>query len=522
MFAQTFVLPNAYEATHISPLIVRPMSTSCYSLSGGYISPTAYGPVDLYIAGWGTPLYGASSEVTWRFTAVDDPTSTLQQGTLPYFEVADLEVGSVLNTATNRTNILVAYYKLGVGHFVDVYEVTTSLSNPIVPVSSMQLSASTTYGRIRMDCHSVHTAGLVWENPGAGIETIMNKEGSWSLVSILDGTAGQSGPDMAFAYNNNKLNVHYVYHDNAGTITESVVDYNTFWAVPGVVVPNVQDVNSVGANIGSRLVLDCPDHYDNADNWAYTYTDGTNKEVYVRFIDYNGAAVATTVSVNSGALGNASIAGMYEAYAPTLHYGNGAIGGSTEQINVAWYITDGSLNGYVGLQMNADGTGLLSTPDYLILPNAFTAAPYILRKGVAYSKSDAKSVPSFLYATYYDYNNVTGSYQLHHAFHKWGDIAFKEGATAIGKQQGAAAGFDIYPNPFQDNLSAAVTLQESGVLQLSLLDLAGRAVWQTQARLGAGTHRIAVKDLGKLAPGAYVLHAAFNNRQVGSRMITKQ
>lgn len=519
MLAQTFVPPNAIESTHVNPLIVRPESTACYSLSGSYVSPTAYGQVDMYLAGWGLSI--ASSELVWQFTVIDDPSTVLAQGSFVYSNVTDMEVGSVRNTTTNRTNILVAYYKQGAGHFVDVYEVTPSSATPVSFVTSMQLSHSPVYGRIRIDCNSVYVAGIVWGDAGNGIQTIMNDGGNWSPVSTLDGTIGQVGADIAFSYNHNKLNVHYVYHNNAGTITESVIDYNTVLIPPGTTVyPTIQDINITGSPIGSRLVLDCPDHYEDADNWAYTYTDASHQKVYVRFIDNNSTAVPATVVVNDGTLGITSIAGLYDTYTPALHYGSKGINGHTEQINVGWYITDGSFNGYIDVQMNTDGTAVVSTPDYLMLPNAFTPNYNVFSTGLAFSKSDLKSVPNYLYATYYDYNNVTNMYQLHHAYHKWSDIAFK--GTSIDEQQHTVASYFIHPNPFQNCLQASVTLQESGTLQFRLLDITGRQVWQLETTLSKGTHKVTAEDLSGLMPGTYVFTATCNGQKIGTRIITKR
>lgn len=519
MLAQTFVPPSAFESTHVNPLIVRPEFTACYSLSGSYTSPIAYGQADMYLAGWGLSI--ASSEFIWQFTVIDDPTTVLAQGSFIYSDVTNMEVGSVRNKITNRTNILVAYYKQGVGHFVDVYEVTTSVAAPVSFVTSITLSHSPVYGRIRIDCNSVYAAGIVWDDAGNGIQTIMNDGGNWSPVSTLDGTIGQAGPDIAFSYNHNKLNVHYVYHDNAGTITESVIDFNDLLTPPGITVyPTIQDVDFTGSPIGSKLVLDCPDNYGDADNWAYTYTDASHQKVYVRFIDNNSAAVPTTAIVNDGTLGITSIAGMYDTYTPTLHYGSKAIGGHTEQIHVGWYITDGSFNGYIDVEMNTDGTSIVSTPDYLMLPNAFTPNHNVFSNGIAFSKSDLKSVPNYLYATYYDYNNVTNMYQLHHAYHKWGDIAFK--GTSINEQEHAVASYFIHPNPFRNSLNASVTLQDKGVLQFRLLDITGRQVWQLETTLSKGTHKVTAEDLDELIPGTYVLTAMCNGQKIGTQIITKQ
>jgi hypothetical protein len=482
----------------------------------------------MYLSGWNTPVNGATSEFIYNFTDPGNPASVVFSGAFPYHDVADLEVGAVYNTSTGKFNLLVAYYQLGVGHFLDIYDLETSPVTQIVLVNTMQLSNSTAYGRIRMDFHRTDAAVITWAYPGVGIQTMAGQNGNWSNVTTLDGTLGESGPDVALSHAGDIL-ANYVYYNNAtGAITKSIVDLNTLLASPGLVSPLVEDVNFTSPGLWDfRVVIDCPDHYD-VKNWAYTYTDQSSN-IWVRHIDHHSSGTYNTISVNSGVLGNIATAGLYEAYAPSLHYGNDAIGGGTGQITVGWYTTDGStFAGYIGLEMKEDGGALISDPDYMALPDAFTANFYPYA-GMSFSKgSDAGIVPPFLYTTYYDYNDAINQYQLHHAFHKWNNTVFKGGGapectytrprTALVPE----TGISIYPNPFDDIISASVSLAQDGQVQLDLTDITGRLIARQQSALTKGKHLVKMSGLKALVSGTYLLSVSVNDRKVDVKKLTKQ
>jgi hypothetical protein len=547
LFAQSFVAPNAVEYTFGDPMVHPAGNTSCYSLEAGYayfpdMVPaigTAY--ANLYVAGWNNQDIGGMHEVTVLLTASGDPSNVLWKASIPYTDVQDLEVGSLRNTATNNTNVLVAYYKPGTGHMLDIYELSPSPANPYQLINQMVLSNSPTYGRIRMDFHATYDCAIAWVNtqpgPNKGIQTIVYTNNTWSGVTTLTGTANKTGVDIAVTrviepVNNSGIAypLHFVY-SGGGFVTEASVDMTTLAASPGFVTPSVNDNFYVGAGLNSRLVLDCADFsrsstVANGSAWAYTYSDGMN--IIVRTRNATLPAAQTAI-VTSGMLGNSPldpVGGVYRVFNPAINYGAGYPGSLQEEIMVTWYATDGgSNNGYMGLQMDPNATSVISTYDYLLLPHANTPTmdPSFV-SGIALSKTGPKAVHQFLYATYYDIDPSTGDYQLHHAFHKWGDVVFKgEGSTgAPAKIIAGTTSIDTYPNPFSNMLSTSVSLREAGVLRLELHDLAGRLVWQSQSTLAKGNHEVRTEDVKGLSAGTYMLSASLNNRKIGTRMVVKQ
>lgn len=519
--AQTYMAPNAPEFPYGDPNVANPMTVSSYSFRS-WNTATAFGLVDVYLAAWANPEPGAQSEVTWQF-ANPGTTGMITNGSIPYFDVADLEVAAVQNFATGNTQILVAYYRNGAGHFLDIYDITSSPGTPVVYNSTMLLSGSSNYGRIRMDASSVGLTevAIVWDYPGIGLQTMVGQAGSWSGVTDLAGTAGETGPDVAFNRTMGGTDVHYVYHDIAGTtITESIVPYLSLMGSPGSITPAIEDINTIPVPIQSRLVLDCPDDY-NVRNWAYTYTDQNLLEVFVRYVDHNTTGMPDTKRTNAGFdLGNIPTYGQFKVFSPTLHYGYGDIsgGGASNQINVAWYAA-GSFNGYIGLEMKADGSGLVGAGDYWMLPNASTPTPIPnLPKvtSIAYSKGDLKYAPDYLYAAFHDYDPASGLFTLHHTFHKWADMVFK------GTVDLKAAEAGIYPNPFRDVLHTSITLEKQGVVKLELLDITGKVITQKRSSLEKGVHDLEINGLQAYAPGTYLLRTSLDGTAIGSKIVVKQ
>jgi hypothetical protein len=348
--------------------------------------------------------------------------------------------------------IYVAYEHYGFN--LDIYDVTTSPTNPIVLNNTINL---TTPGfgyfghRIRMYSQR-NRAAIVWDNPFVGLQTIGCEDGNWGTVKDFNGTYGEMDPDLAISdVSNSDPYVRVVYRNTAGNlITTSTFDFDDLFNPGTTVSYGIEDLNSLTVPINSKLVLDSKE-VDDYKNWAYTYTDQNNLEVFVRIMYNPVYPGAYTVVANDGSQGNANIYGMYNVYSPTLHYGGGP-SGSSEEITLGWYATNGSYNGYIGSIIKPDGFGAINNLDYLELPNAITASPYpynpgmssfpyIFNSGIAFSKLNDDIPTEFMYAAYYDYDASSNDHVLHHAFHKWTNTIFKK---QFDYNNNAVK---LYPNP---------------------------------------------------------------------------
>ncbi|RQO31114.1 hypothetical protein DBR32_10445 [Taibaiella sp. KBW10] len=533
--AQVFTTPLASEFIYAPFGVKKPTGTANYSMKN---VNTGFGLTDLYLSAWNSNLPGTAGEFIYHFTNPSNPTSTVSQGAFQYPDATDINVGIVWDGNISDYVVLVSYYSFSMGgHYLDIYNMTGSPGSPLSLGTTINLSSSSTYGRIRMDSHKLYGVAITWDYPGIGIQTMVGNAGNWSGITTLSGTKKYSGPDVAFSHSSGPLNVHFVYKNPpTGTIIESVLDWNVLLAVPfgstATMTALVEDVNSGPASI-SDLVLDCPDHYD-VENWAYSYTDGSR--IYVRHMDYHSASAPATVIVNNGSLGNAATDRRYKATAPALHYGDGGAGGTTGQITVGWYTTGGIGSQYIALEMKESGTSLISAPDYMRLPNSLNSFSYPV-SAIAFSKiSDGQGglAPDFLYATYFtEKSSGSSNYLLHHAFHKWNNPVFRGGGSTppqfhadCGKHASqyvaAAVQTVAYPNPFHAAFTNTVTMNEQGLVQLSLTDVTGRMVAQRTVTLPKGYHLVKMDGLDQLNAGTYFLTTTINGQKNSTQVIAKQ
>lgn len=524
--AQTFVPPAAHEQVYNNWDIGYSGDISCFSFHDNKTG-TAWGDVDVYLAGFGFGF----GEVTVQFTTPGDPTNVVYKGNLTglqgnsnYQDASYLQVGAVYNEMTGTVQVLVAYQ--WAGFKVDIFDITPSATDPVVYNSTIDLSFPSTLNlfdhRIRMDCDSrdLSRVAIVWDNnPLAGnLQTIGCVYGIWGNIKTIPGTAGASVPDIAMSHTRTpEYYLHYVYYDAAGMrINKSILAFDDLMDLSTTIVtPSLEDVNYLGTALNSNLVIDSKDE-DDSKSWAYTYTDQNALGVHVRLVENNSGTPPTTVTVNTGVLGNTSIYGQYNVYSPSLNYGSR--GSQEDEITVGWYNTNNSYNGYIGLIMKPDGTGLISDADYLEMPNAFTPSPYpnTGKSGIAFSKADADHTANrHVYTVYYD-RVTTYSDQLHHAYHLRGFTRFNE--TKKLDLNSAA----IYPNPFSDVLNTSVTLEEAGTVRLALLDIAGRVVKQQEIKAEKGTYPVQLSELSSIVPGTYFLKTSVSGKTINTRTVIKK
>lgn len=513
-YAQTFTTGVAPEHVFSSSHVSDPDNVSAFSTLH---VESAYGMHSIVLAGWGNSTPGHYSEVAWQYMDLNLPI-VIDKGVLPYDDVAELDVSLIYDNSVSGTSvsqILVAYYRYGVGHFLDFYSITPSSTAPVL-TNSMQLSTSPRYGRIRVDCFNKGLAAVVWDHPGEGIKVMAGyASGQWSAPVTLMTSTDQTEPDVAVTRAGGNSTIYLVTHNSLGTITLGNLDWNYVLAqtTPTATFLNVEDVNNV-QNLNTKIVLDCPDlcMYQ---NWGYTYGDLEN--VFVRTRDHFSSASPFTVSVNSGALGNTPTVGSFKAFSPTIHYGLTEFGNSwTDHVSTGWYATNGNdKNLYAGIQMKADGLSFVNAPDYMGLPNSETTTPISSPPGIAYSKSDLEGVTNYLYAAYYDFDESMGEYRLHHAFKPWGSATFK-GSKDLSRATGT------YPNPFTDVIHTTVELKENGTVKLELFDINGKVVSQQSAELLAGSHEMKVQNLHNVASGVYFLNTTINGKRMAEQTVIKK
>lgn len=457
-----------------------------------------------------------------------------QQGYV-YPNCKDLCMGYLNDQVKGKQNILVAYYRQGVGHFLDIYEITNSTSAPLVLDTTFTLSKSPAYGRISMDTHDpLLGIVIVWQKPGTGIQAMVSNAGVWSGITTLSGTVDESAPDVAFSHSTGPpvgpLNAHFVYRNKTtGFVTTSSLDWPLLQTVPflttATMTPVIEDINTDPSVLAARsnMVIDCPDHYPDED-WAYTYTDGVGVFVRLRI-----GPNMRMLRVNDGSLGNADMVGpgIFFADNPTINF-SGPMG-----IYVGWYsrFLSGDSH-YIGLRMSPDGNSLFSAPDYMRLPNSVSAYSFS-NSGVAFSKmNDINNGinPKFMYATFFKQKAGVPAYTLHHTFHPWFNPLFGTGGGNTYQCPGAQndkplaipAKTKVYPNPFYNSIATVVDVPAAGTAELRLIDITGRLVVQQVKSLGKGTQIVRLDGLEQLTAGTYSLSIIVNGKNKGSQMVVKQ
>jgi len=518
--AQNFEPSMAHNFVYSTPLNAFPTDEiSCHSFRAGGLAPTAWGDVDVYLSGRGSKV----GEVTIQFTQPDDPTNVLFQKSIIYGSDFSLQVGAIQNPSLGTMQILVAYLHHGFGFKIDVYDITSSSINPIVLNSTINLT-SAGYGyyghRIRMDSRR-HQAVVVWDNPFVGLQAIGCEDGNWGNIVDLSSTYGEMDPDVALQDIGSSSYVRFVSRNTPGTtITTSIYDFPSLLFASGPIAPMIEDVNNLPVPINSKISFDSKD-YDNNKNWAYTYTDQNNSSVFVRLTYYQAYPNAYTVVANDGSQGNADLTGQFSAYSPALHYGMGP-SAQNDVITIGWYTTDGNYNSYIGTIIKPDGNGAINTLDYMELPSAATTSPYpniggfpYYNSGIAFSKIDEDISPEYLYTTYYDIDPLSNDEVLHHAFHKWGDMAFNKHIEL------SASASAVYPNPFIGEIHADINMKEKGTVELCLKDITGRTVSQKRFNSQTGKHSFILDGLQNLIAGTYFLNTTVNGKSVNVQIVVK-
>ena len=91
-------------------------------------------------------------------------------------------------------------------------------------------------------------------------------------------------------------------------------------------------------------------------------------------------------------------------------------------------------------------------------------------------------------------------------------------AEAVGRADLKIAELNAYPNPAQSVFNIGLVLSERADMNVSLIDMQGRTVYnETVEGATAGTHTLQV-DLNGLANGLYVYRVEANGQVMGGKM----
>ncbi len=514
--AQILVPAQAIEYTFNAPGVTRSEDVSCHAFTNP--TNTAWGQVDVYLAGWGN---GPDGQVTVQFTKPSLPANVVHSEILPYTTGYNIAVGAIYNSNSSTMQVLVAY-ELD-GFKLDIYDITSSPTTPLKFVGTMELTnePDVNFGRrrIRMDSH-IDRAVVIWDHPNSGLQVIGCDQGNWGNILDISNTPEGISPDVALTVANDVPYVRFVYYNPpvgpyVGQVISTTLDFTDVMTATNLVHPFGGGGFGFGQGLNAlkpHLVIDARD-YDDYENWAYICTFENWPGV---FVGYNyedaGTNVFSGITVNGGGIFNTML-WNYNVASPSLHYGGGPDG--PDQIMVGWYASNGSYNGYVGLAMTPDCTGLISQADYLEFANA--KSPIYSLSGLAFSKEDKKLAPNYLYAVYYNRQSTSSNYELHHAFHKWGATVFKNEAKMAIESKSST-----FPNPFNSYISKNINVTQDGNLNIRLTDVTGKAVAQYNQKVIKGNQTIHMNDLEQVIPGTYYLSTFLNNERIQTEVIVKQ
>jgi hypothetical protein len=546
-FAQTFNPPGSFEDTHpnVGGGIGLTGHTSAYSLAW---MNTALGPCDFVMSGWDDASALQPAGVSWRLLTPGNPAGIINQGVIPYANVRDVEVGAV--TVNNLPQMLVAYYRNGIGHMVDVYDMATGA--PVFLYTNV-LSTMGYYTRISIDCHKQYGIVIAWEDMNGinfvcGLNTIPTI--TFSPILTLGGTLGETTVDVAFTHSSALLTQFVYYNPNTGNITESSFDYWVAMGLtfPQVVGPKIHDKNFIGTcdpcdpkntpkdmprlSVCPYMNIDAPGHYGK-DNWAYTYTTDNNN-ISVRYMDLNTSPFAATAVVNDGSsLPAMPINGNLNVH-PFLQYDNMC----GPAINVAWYTNTidpgpGSVAGYVGLRMNETGNVLYSPIDYLTVANNPTWGS--MTPVISHSKSD-DICPGFMYTVFPEFDMGAPGFRMENKYPAYCANSYKgdpngdnhehiacndDERIAEFKKLHSIGNLSAYPNPFQSSFRIGLSedyIQD--VATITLIDVLGNTVATYNGPAYEANAYFETKTKN-LAAGSYFLNVTIEGKLRETLKLTK-
>jgi hypothetical protein len=79
---------------------------------------------------------------------------------------------------------------------------------------------------------------------------------------------------------------------------------------------------------------------------------------------------------------------------------------------------------------------------------------------------------------------------------------------------------EIYPNPADNQLNIAFSAKDNVDLNISLIDISGRAIMQNMYSANSGTNLIKI-DINNISRGIYFLNIMENNSSLNYKVIVK-
>jgi PKD repeat protein len=80
---------------------------------------------------------------------------------------------------------------------------------------------------------------------------------------------------------------------------------------------------------------------------------------------------------------------------------------------------------------------------------------------------------------------------------------------------------NLHPNPFFHSISATVQLKTANTINMQLIDMSGKVIYQSEKRLQAGIHSLAYNNFEKLAKGVYIIKISSSEETI-SRLVEKR
>lgn len=479
--------------------VLRPDDLHCYSAQV-YMSGSPY---TLNVYGWNNASTTAEG-LAWRLMS---GSSLFNAGIIPIPNSSSIDMGVVQEPMTGTTKVVVAYHRTGVGHFMDIYNATTT---GFSLQSSTQLSGTNALPRISVDAHRMYGVLISWAVPNQGVfvKTLNTNTGTLTVGTshILSNTFKSMDPDITFTHSgSNPLLAHVAFHRTSpNQMEEQRMDFFAMHA--STTVPwsgGIEDVFPIpnGWDVGPASI-DGPEHAS-TENWAYAFPFFKITTGFGPIITRVNNGATSTVNQFDATEGSFGITppGLYDF---SGRYNRGvslAFDQDQDRFRTAWFFSPngGTFNGqYIVQFMRIDGALLNPGTTYLnaeINPAGNTSGTRCITLNPNNSTTD----------DFVAYGHFSGSaYSIKVKSLPWTLSSFRT-PTSVAAAQTQAPDFSIYPNP----AIGAPSVNFNGALADADLDaVMMNGAGQVVARVQGDGHSLAMQliaNWNNLAAGRYTI-----------------